>query len=161
MASNYTEHYGLCQWEATDQVLREEFNQDNAKIDAALAENTAAITALTVQLATKGNCSIETFTYMGNGTYGAENPTIINFSGIPTLYVVLASQTLAVGNPDTDYTPAVLYSAFGSSTYITGLETTWNENQLQIVSTAGAYNQLNSSDKKYLVIALYAEDSEA
>ena len=36
MASNYTENYGLCQWEATDQVLREEFNQDNAKIDAKL-----------------------------------------------------------------------------------------------------------------------------
>ena len=37
MASNYTENYGLCQWEATDQVLREEFNQDNQKIDAALS----------------------------------------------------------------------------------------------------------------------------
>lgn len=38
MASNYTEHYGLCQWEATDQVLREEFNADNAKLDAALSQ---------------------------------------------------------------------------------------------------------------------------
>lgn len=37
MASNYTEHYGLCQWDAADQVLREEFNQDNKKIDGALA----------------------------------------------------------------------------------------------------------------------------
>lgn len=36
MASNYTEHYGLCQWEATDQVRREEFNQDNAKMDEIL-----------------------------------------------------------------------------------------------------------------------------
>ena len=36
MASNYTENYGLCQWEATDQVLRKEFNEDNAKIDGAL-----------------------------------------------------------------------------------------------------------------------------
>ena len=38
MASNYTENYGLCQWEAADQVLREEFNQDNAKVDEALQE---------------------------------------------------------------------------------------------------------------------------
>ena len=37
MASNYTEHYGLCQWEATDQVLRTDFNGDNAKVEAALA----------------------------------------------------------------------------------------------------------------------------
>lgn len=36
MASNYTEHYGLCQWEAKDQVLREEFNEGYTKIDAAL-----------------------------------------------------------------------------------------------------------------------------
>lgn len=37
MASNYTEHYRLCQWDAADQVLREEFNQDNTKVDAALS----------------------------------------------------------------------------------------------------------------------------
>ena len=36
MANNYTENYGLCQWEATDQVLREEFNEGYTKIDAAL-----------------------------------------------------------------------------------------------------------------------------
>ena len=36
MASNYTENYGLCQWEATDSFVRTEFNQDNARIDAAL-----------------------------------------------------------------------------------------------------------------------------
>lgn len=35
MASNYTENYGLCQWEATDQVLRTDFNEDNQKIEAA------------------------------------------------------------------------------------------------------------------------------
>ena len=37
MASNHTEHYGLCQWEAADQVLRTDFNEDNAKVDEALA----------------------------------------------------------------------------------------------------------------------------
>ena len=36
MASNYTENYGLCQWEATDQVMRKEFNKDNIKIDETL-----------------------------------------------------------------------------------------------------------------------------
>lgn len=36
MASNYTEQYKLCQWEATDQVLRTDFNEDNAKLEAAL-----------------------------------------------------------------------------------------------------------------------------
>lgn len=37
MATNHTEHYGLSQWEATDAVLRTDFNEDNAKIDAELA----------------------------------------------------------------------------------------------------------------------------
>ena len=37
MASNYTEQYKLCQGEETDAVLRTDFNEDNAKIEAALA----------------------------------------------------------------------------------------------------------------------------
>ena len=36
MATNYTTNYQLNQWEPTDQVLRTDFNQDNAKIEAAL-----------------------------------------------------------------------------------------------------------------------------
>lgn len=38
MASGYTTHYGLCQWQPTDKFLREEFNQDNEKIDSALGQ---------------------------------------------------------------------------------------------------------------------------
>ena len=38
MSTNHTTNYNLCQWEATDQVLRTDFNEDNAKIDAALGE---------------------------------------------------------------------------------------------------------------------------
>ena len=38
MASSYTANYGLCQWAPENAFLREEFNQDNAKIDAALKE---------------------------------------------------------------------------------------------------------------------------
>ena len=36
MASGQTTNYGLNQWEPGDKVLREEFNGDNQKIDAAL-----------------------------------------------------------------------------------------------------------------------------
>lgn len=43
MATNYTTNYDLCQWESTDQVLRTDFNADNAKIDAALKANADAI----------------------------------------------------------------------------------------------------------------------
>ena len=47
MATNHTTNYQLNQWEATDQVLRTEFNADNAKIDAALKANADAIAAET------------------------------------------------------------------------------------------------------------------
>ena len=37
MASNHTAHFGLNQWAATDPVLREDFNEDNQKIEEALS----------------------------------------------------------------------------------------------------------------------------
>ena len=73
MASSYTPNYQLNQWAATDKVLREEFNQDNAKIDAALA----AIQAAVIQEADQRQEAVEavaatvpqivTGTYTGNG----------------------------------------------------------------------------------------------
>ena len=42
MASGYTTNYSLCQWQPEDSFLREEFNQDNARIDAAIAAVGAA-----------------------------------------------------------------------------------------------------------------------
>ena len=45
MASNHTTNYQLCQWEATDKVLRTDFNEDNAKIDAALSAHDAELEA--------------------------------------------------------------------------------------------------------------------
>lgn len=55
MASNYTENCGLCQWEATDQVLRTEFNEDNQKIDAALKNQSVSLSNLSDQLENKAN----------------------------------------------------------------------------------------------------------
>ena len=45
MSTNHTTNYDLNQWEATDKVLRTDFNEDNAKIDAALKANADAIAA--------------------------------------------------------------------------------------------------------------------
>ena len=40
-----TTNYGLTQWEAADRILMENFNSDNAKVDAALKANADAIAA--------------------------------------------------------------------------------------------------------------------
>jgi len=41
-SSNETKHIGLCQWEADDPVLREDFNADNAILDEVIKELKAA-----------------------------------------------------------------------------------------------------------------------
>ena len=64
MASNYTTNYGLCQWEAGDSFVRTEFNQDNARIDAALKDledtkaEQAAVDSLTTAVAGKAEQSV-------------------------------------------------------------------------------------------------------
>ena len=55
MASNHTQHYGLCQWEATDAVLRTDFNEDNQKIDTALKNQAGSISSLSSQMANKAS----------------------------------------------------------------------------------------------------------
>ena len=57
--ASYTEHYGLHQWEATDDFLRTDFNTDFAKIDAGMGA--------TQELA-EGKCSIVAGSYVGDGT---------------------------------------------------------------------------------------------
>ena len=54
MASNQTSHYGLNQWEAEDRVIREEFNGDNVKVDAALAGLAAQTAAKAAQTEVDG-----------------------------------------------------------------------------------------------------------
>ena len=62
MASNHTEHFSLNQWLPDDQVKRTDFNENNAKIDAALNDlsgglaekaDQAALDALAAEVAKK------------------------------------------------------------------------------------------------------------
>lgn len=71
MANNYTENYGFCQWEATDQVLREEFNKDNAKVDEVLKETAdvaLAAQALAQAAYSPENSPFVVGSYTGDGT---------------------------------------------------------------------------------------------
>ena len=42
MPSNFTKNYSLSQWERSDKVLMDDFNADNAKIDAAFFNHPSA-----------------------------------------------------------------------------------------------------------------------
>ena len=78
MPSNQTTNYHLSQWVKSDQVRMEDFNADNAKIDAALKAETdartAAVEALsqtsanhTASIAKLGNCAVYHTSYTGSG----------------------------------------------------------------------------------------------
>ena len=51
MPSNFTKNYSLSQWERSDKVLMDDFNADNAKIDAAFFNHPSAelICSVTVE----------------------------------------------------------------------------------------------------------------
>ena len=91
MASNHTEHFSLNQWLPDDQVKRTDFNENNAKIDAALNDlsgglaekaDQAALDALAAEVAKKATTAaletvskklaampcLVTGTYTGDGT---------------------------------------------------------------------------------------------
>ena len=74
MPSNQTPNYALSQWERDDRILMDDFNADNAKIDAVLGAHAGTLTAHTEALTKLGNCRIEVFDYVGTGTSGKTTP---------------------------------------------------------------------------------------
>ena len=100
MASNHTEHFSLNQWQGDDQVLRTDFNEDNAKIDSALKDLAAAqaekadqtaLDALAAEVAKKATTAaleavraavpkIAVGTYTGTGTYGDSKPCTLDLT---------------------------------------------------------------------------------
>lgn len=152
MASNYTEHYGLCQWKATDQVLREEFNQDQAKIDEALKaladKNTALESAITVVSAGAGNCQMELITYTGTGTYGEGNPTQITFSILPDVFMVVGDKSLYLGRG------GITNSMLASEDFINDDTCSWEGVRLSITNYVSARYQMNGKSKAYWVVGL-------
>ena len=63
-----TANYGLNQWDAGDRILREDFNADNARVDAALAEQGAELATHAAQLALLGNAAVYNESFKGTGT---------------------------------------------------------------------------------------------
>lgn len=70
MSTNKTEHYHLNQWQAADKVLRTEFNEDNAKIDAALAGILQGLAGKADRSELPAVPRFITGSYVGTGTAG-------------------------------------------------------------------------------------------
>lgn len=155
MASNYTENYGLCQWEATDQVLRKEFNEDNAKVDTALQDLKNADMRLDEKLSSQataiqklGNCELYTKTYIGTGSYGEDSPTQLVFPSKPWLLAIISKEDgsimIAVNGQPTSW---------NRQTGAAWNNFTWSGNTVSWWSNLDS-NQMNGLGVEYQVVAL-------
>jgi hypothetical protein len=146
MASKHTEHFNLSQWEASDAVLREDFNRDNATIDTALKKCAFP------------NCKFVTGSYTGTGAYGSDNPCVLTFDCKPQI-IFLDTAGYNHYNSIPEY-----YILFRGSNYLYGRNFTgsiglaWDDNTVSWWYSKDAYNQFNESEKVYCYMALCTEE---
>lgn len=150
---NKTANFQLTQWEKTDRIMMEDFNRDNAAIDAALKSNADKAAALQTALAGAGNCSIEIKSYTGNGNYGQNNPTRITFSKKPK-FVLLCGYSFLLLLMGKENAPFVGFFA-SDRIYTCNIVYSWSGNTLQFHSTQNASAQGNTSNQLYQAIAFY------
>ena len=142
----HTSNYNLSQWAGEDRILREAFNTDNAKIEAALAN--------------AGNCKIATGSYAGTGKRGSSNPCKLSFPFVPKIVFITQKTGSSNGNRATlihgcTAAQSTDYLAYG----ITSV--TWNDTNKSVswYSTDGNESQaisaqMNQSGTTYLYVAL-------
>lgn len=156
MATNQTSNYNLNQWEPEDQVLRQEFNDDNDKIDKALKaladqdktlEQTLAEQAAAI--AKCGTCKFECLSYNGTGA----QTTTISFTHKPVFFIIQGNQGMLFSTVQSGKALSLLQ---GSSTYFENPVLTWSGSQATLSGVTDAY-QMNESGQRYWVFALYHE----
>ena len=157
MPSNQTPNYKLSQWERADKVQMEDFNADNAKIDAALKAETDARTALAAQVAKLGNCQLYHIIYTGTSKYGQDNPNTLVFPGKPVLVII----------SPTSYCPP-LFVALRGTTEVTPWSqdqhtsyrstVVWGEDRITWWCVTNNGSQMNGENRKYSVVALLLKE---
>ena len=152
MASNYTENFSLCQWGATDHVLRTDFNEDNRKIDAALEEMAGygdTIAQHTTAIARLGNCQIYTSSYVGSGSAGTSNPNTLYFPKRPVVVMIFSSTMWFIGHPDSGL---ALITSSGGAHYSNICSRSGNSFRWYVNGT-NPTQQMNTSGTTYYVTA--------
>ena len=171
MATNQTTNYQLNQWEPTDQVLRTDFNADNAKLDAALAvladskADQSGLDALSDALtglsgtvsavsARAGNCDMELLTYIGTGAMGSSSPTQITFTLLPDVFVIAGDLAILLGQGGGTEAILVCKDASYSGSFVSDADVTWNGSTMSTYNNVNARYQMNSANKIYWVLGL-------
>lgn len=139
-----TSNYQLNQWAESDRILRTDFNSDNAKIDAALAE--------------LGAFRLESGTYVGTGgiTGGP-----LTFSKPPVVAMVRPSTGADIlllfgGNPGGIYIRALS----STTSQIGQIKVTWSENTVtwyKYYTEISDDSSMNKSGVTYHYLALVSD----
>lgn len=181
MANHQTEHYQLSLWEAADQVLRTDFNTDNAKVDAALADlaeevsskaDQVALETLAGQVEQKADLvsmsAVDSRalrwalgSYVGTGTYGSDSPNQLDFSktlGRAPVFLLVRkeSDNSTTKSPVLAAVRGVKYCSVYPSLINTGGATcsmTWSGTSVQWYGSA-AVQQMNEEGDKYFYLAI-------
>ena len=111
--------------------------------------------ALQTALAGAGNCSVETYTYTGTGTYGANNPTAIAFPKKPAAVLIFGYNFLALLTDKASDIISLSWFANGSDVFFQSLRAAWQGGTLTFYDTDNANDQGNGNGRLYQVIALY------
>ena len=153
MATNHTANYQLNQWEATDQVLRSDFNEDNVKVDTALTglaatdkQHEAALSQLNHQINLRGNCQIIFMSYTGTGNATAS----ITFPHKPLFFMIM--------DPSQYYSITALNGVEAALSFDYGtqriIQFTWSGNTVSWTCSDSIIYQCNIKDRVYPVLAL-------
>lgn len=150
MPTNQTENYQLSQWMKSDKVQMEDFNADNAKIDAALKAEADARAALAGQLSQKGNCGICFASYVGHGQYGDASPNTLTFPHIPSLIFLIGKQEIGV------LAQGLTRLIVVHDSTNTGGQVVWSEDKKTVTWRSGTLqNQLSEKGVTYQAIVFY------
>lgn len=153
-----TSNYQLSQWDAEDRIQREDFNSDNAKVDAALKNQASDLAALQQECTKLGNCKVVYGSYTGTGTYNSGNANTLNFDHKPLLLAIMpevntgnaARGFLAVRNSAFTYTYPGNFNSINT--------VTWTDRGVSWYCAYSAAYQFNSSGVYHYAALLAAEE---
>ena len=150
---DYTQNLNLPQFEETDRIMHDDFNNAFAALDTAVAAATDAAAA-----AAAGGAKVAWGSYVGNGNSGnKENATSITLSFEPKLLVVTGGGVL---NGNT--TNVTMFAVRGSASTIFlaknaelyDANSFWEGNTVSWYTIYSAKNQMNEAGTTYYYVAI-------
>lgn len=139
---NQTKKYQLNLWDKTDRIQMEDFNADNAKIEAALS----SVAEQAALISKRGNCALHYGSYVGTGS----GSTVLTFEKTPLFLTIMGTNMWLVAVKGAPYTIA---KTAGNGT--DKCNAVWSGTSVSITSEdSDSRYQCNNVGETYYVVAL-------